>query len=136
MHAQGHLPNRLPSEWLSAIHKAQKRTNTKMPELPEPSTQAKDDVPLCYEHSPELRTLIHRLKRLRTKGGLSLGAVARKTDQARSALSRLESGEYSNPTLNTLYRYAHALGWQLRFSLHPLPGDEESDGAAVEADHE
>jgi transcriptional regulator with XRE-family HTH domain len=75
---------------------------------------------LAYDHSRELQKLIHRLKRQRISRGLSLGELAKATDQARSALSRLESGQYCNPTFNTVYRYARALGWDIKLTIHPL----------------
>jgi len=70
--------------------------------------------------------LIDRLKRERTIKGMSLGAIARQTQQARSALSRLESGEYTNPTLHTLFRYAHALGWHIELVARPLSDEAET----------
>jgi DNA-binding XRE family transcriptional regulator len=82
-----------------------------------------EDGLLPYDHSRELRNLIERLKRQRIRQGVSLGELARSSEQARSALSRLENGRYANPTLNTLYRYARALGWDIRLSTHPLGED-------------
>jgi transcriptional regulator with XRE-family HTH domain len=79
-----------------------------------------------YDHSVELRTLIDRLKSERTLQGLSLGEVARMTEVARSALSRLESGEYCNPTLHTLFRYAHALGCRIELSARSLSVQDET----------
>jgi hypothetical protein len=36
-------------------------------------------------------------------------------------LSRLENGQQPNPTLNTLTRYARALGKRLALSLEDMP---------------
>jgi hypothetical protein len=113
-------PGRLSPEWLTAIRAAQQRT------IPEPhvslaAASAPEDEPReTYEHALELRSLIGRLKRERVDKGLSLGDVARLTQQARSAISRLEAGEYANPTLHTLYRYARALGWHIKFCAGPI----------------
>jgi transcriptional regulator with XRE-family HTH domain len=87
------------------------------------------DEPLPYDHSSELQNLIGRLKRERIRKGLSLGDVARMTDQARSALSRLESGEYSNPTFHTVYRYARALGWHVKLSARRFSRQADADAA-------
>jgi transcriptional regulator with XRE-family HTH domain len=70
-------------------------------------------------HSLELRVLIALLKRERIRQGLSLRDVARVTDQARSAISRLENGQYPNPTLDTVYRYALALGMHITLTAEP-----------------
>jgi DNA-binding XRE family transcriptional regulator len=82
--------------------------------------------PAPYPHSSELRALIARLRRERLRRGLSLGDVSRATHQARSAISRLENGRYPNPTLDTVYRYASALGWHIRLTTEPGAG---GDGA-------
>ena len=62
--------------------------------------------PNPFAHSVELQALIARLKHERIRRGWSQGHVARLTDQARSAISRLENGQYHNPTFDTVYRYA------------------------------
>jgi Helix-turn-helix len=125
-------PSRLPAEWLTAIQAAQQRT------LPEPHAPraprrpSEAEPPETYEHALELRSLISQLKRERLRKGLNLGDVSKLTQQARSALSRLETGEYPNPTLHTLYRYARALGWHIKFCAEPIaqpqpPGPDDAD---------
>jgi transcriptional regulator with XRE-family HTH domain len=84
------------------------------------------------EHGSELRSLIARLKRERIRKELSLGDIARLTRVARSAISRLESGEYVNPTLHTVYRYARALGWHIRLSAEPVAADDQSQDVEPE----
>jgi hypothetical protein len=113
-------PGRLPGEWITAIKAAQQ------PTVPEPyvsvaRVRRREDAPSeTFEHALELRSLIGGLKRERIRKGLTLSDVSRLSQQARSALSRLESGEYANPTLNTLYRYARALGWHIKFCAEPI----------------
>jgi hypothetical protein len=109
----------LSPEWLKAIREAQNRPPGDHGGPIQRVVRSQDDTSLPYEHSRELQTLIARLKRERAMRGLSLGDVARLTQQARSALSRLESGQYANPTLHTLYRYARALGWDITLSARP-----------------
>ena len=53
------------------------------------------------------------LKKHRTRSGLSLAQVARRAKIDKAALSRLENGLQSNPTVDTLYRYAAAVGAEL-----------------------
>jgi hypothetical protein len=136
-------PGRLPAEWLKAISEAQRHP---LPELrPLDRSHAPEDDSLdSFEdepdprapsaklrareqdlraHESELRSLVGRLKRERLRKGLSLGDISKLTQQARSAISRLENGEYTNPTLHTVYRYARALGWRIKLCAEPV-GDE------------
>jgi transcriptional regulator with XRE-family HTH domain len=50
------------------------------------------------------------LKAERMKKGLSLADMKERTGIERSALSRLENNAEANPTVNTLTRYADAVG--------------------------
>lgn len=67
---------------------------------------------LSGEYS-QLRPLVAGLKRLREQQGLSLSEVSSRCGIEKSALSRLETGQNTNPTLETLWRYAAALGRRL-----------------------
>jgi predicted transcriptional regulator len=58
----------------------------------------------------ELRVLLHELKKAREAQGLSLADVSERSGIDRAAVSRLENGLQLNPTVETLYRYAGALG--------------------------
>jgi DNA-binding XRE family transcriptional regulator len=125
-------PGRLPPDWLKAIRGAQKRD----PPAPADSDESSDRTEVgdsgVYGHSSELRNLVGRLKRERTARGLSLADIARISQQARSAISRLENGQYGNPTLNTLYRYAHALGVYIKLTAEPLSPEEIARDAAAD----
>ncbi len=57
------------------------------------------------------------LRRERESLGLSLSDVAERAKIDKAALSRLENGQQLNPTVNTLARYARALGKRLTFGL-------------------
>jgi ribosome-binding protein aMBF1 (putative translation factor) len=61
------------------------------------------------------------LRRERERLGLSLADVAERAKIDKAALSRLENGQQLNPTLNTLARYARALGKSLTFGLTEDP---------------
>lgn len=69
----------------------------------------------------ELRQALSALKRCREDASISLTALAERTGIDRAALSRLESGAQGNPTINTLQRYAFALGKQLLVQVADLP---------------
>jgi predicted XRE-type DNA-binding protein len=57
------------------------------------------------------------LRKVREAQGLSLGDVQRLTGIDRSALSKLERGERANFTIDTLTRYAAAVGKHVSFHL-------------------
>lgn len=58
----------------------------------------------------DLPRLLSELKAAREAKGLSLQDLTDLTGMDRSALSKLESGQRSNPTVETLIRYAEAVG--------------------------
>ncbi|HKH47776.1 MAG TPA: helix-turn-helix transcriptional regulator [Thermoanaerobaculia bacterium] len=61
--------------------------------------------------------LVKQLKAAREEQGLSLSDLTRLTGMDRSALSKLETGQRLNPTIETLVRYAEAVGKRLVVSL-------------------
>jgi DNA-binding phage protein len=65
----------------------------------------------------ELQDLLAQLKATREVRGLSLADVTRLTGMDRSALSKLETGRRPNPTVDTLVRYAEAVGKRLCVTL-------------------
>jgi DNA-binding XRE family transcriptional regulator len=60
-----------------------------------------------------VKVLIHQLKKAREAAGLTLAAVSKRTGMDQATLSRLENGRQPNPTIDTLWRYASAVGRQL-----------------------
>src|SRR5437764_9576670 len=68
----------------------------------------------------ELRAALAALKKAREEAGLSLADVADRSGIDKAALSRLENGVHDNPTVETLMRYAAALGKKLAWSLQDL----------------
>jgi DNA-binding phage protein len=65
----------------------------------------------------QLYQLLIELKAAREAKGLSLADITDLTGMDRSALSKLETGQRANPTVDTLVRYAEALGKRLVVSL-------------------
>lgn len=61
--------------------------------------------------------LLRQLKAAREEKGLSLANLTELTGMDRSALSKLETGQRTNPTVETLVRYAEAVGKRLVVSL-------------------
>ncbi|HEX4132136.1 MAG TPA: helix-turn-helix transcriptional regulator [Pirellulales bacterium] len=71
--------------------------------------------------SERLETLLKQLKAEREAKGISLADLAKLTGMDRSALSKLETGQRPNPTVETLVRYADALGRRIVVSLAKTP---------------
>lgn len=65
----------------------------------------------------ELAAVLQQLKAAREEQGLSLAELSERTGMDRSALSKLETGQRPNPTIETLVRYAEAVGKRLVVSL-------------------
>jgi len=66
-----------------------------------------------------LQSLLQSLRASREAAGLSLSDLAETTGMDKAALSRLETGQ-SNPTVDTLGRYAQALGKRVVFGVEEL----------------
>jgi DNA-binding XRE family transcriptional regulator len=69
----------------------------------------------------EWQELLEGLKAARQKKGLTLTDLTELTGMDRSALSKLETGRRPNPTIETLSRYAKAVGKRLVLSLSDAP---------------
>jgi DNA-binding XRE family transcriptional regulator len=65
----------------------------------------------------QLHELLSQLKAAREEKGLSLSDLTELTGMDRSALSKLETGQRANPTVETLVRYAEAVGKRLVVKL-------------------
>src|SRR6266404_5802009 len=65
----------------------------------------------------QLHDLLLQLKAAREVEGLSLSDLTELTGMDRAALSKLETGQRANPTVETLVRYAEAVGKRLVVTL-------------------
>jgi len=65
----------------------------------------------------QLQSLLRDLKAAREAKGLSLADLTERTGMDRSALSKLETGQRPNPTIETLVRYAEAVGKRVVVTL-------------------
>lgn len=61
--------------------------------------------------------LARLLREARDRAGLTLSDVAKRTQIDRAYLNKLENGKQANTTLETISRYASALGKEMRFAL-------------------
>jgi len=108
-----------------------KRITRKRPLTPEETAKykavreqvAKELPDLIARHQERMATLdqlqdvLAQLKAAREAKGLSLADLTELTGMDRSALSKLETGHRANPTVETLVRYAEAVGKRVKVSL-------------------
>jgi DNA-binding phage protein len=70
-----------------------------------------------------IHQLMASLKKERERQGLTLAALSERSGIDPGALSKLETGSHGNPTLETLYRVALALGKVIVCVLQDAPAD-------------
>ena len=70
------------------------------------------EVKAEYEKLTEEFAFINQLLTMRSQGGLTQEEVAKRMQTQKSNISRLERGN-SNPSWQTLVKYAHACGFEL-----------------------
>jgi len=101
---------RLTSEEATRYETIRRQVAEELPSLIERHEQRVDSA-------APLDQLVAQLKAAREAKGLSLADLTALTGMDRSALSKLETGQRANPTLETLMRYAQAVGKRLVVSL-------------------
>jgi len=72
-----------------------------------------------YESLEAEYQIIGQLLKARTRAGLTQSDVAERMGTTKSAVSRLEGSGKHAPSLETLRKYAHAVGCQLQIRLVP-----------------
>lgn len=85
-------------------------------ELPELVARHRERVS-CLD---QVENVLRQLKDAREAKGLSLADVSERTGMDRSALSKLETGQRANPTVETLVRYAEAVGKRIVVTLEEV----------------
>ncbi len=93
----------LTSEEAAKYKTVREQVETELPELIERHHERMATL-------DEVQTLVVQLKAAREAKGLSLADMQDLTGMDRSALSKLETGQRVNPTMETLVRYAEAVG--------------------------
>src|SRR5215212_3343698 len=105
-----------------ARHKAIREKFQRERPTPQQLLESGDYVgPIPHGVYMTLMAALHDLKKAREAAGLSLSDVAERSGIDKAALSRLENGIHDNPTVETLMRYATAVGKKLVWSLQDLP---------------
>ncbi len=101
---------RLTPEEVTKYNTVRKQVAVELPELVARHHQRLSSL-------DQLEGLLAQLKAAREVKGLSLADVTELTGMDRSALSKLETGQRANPTVETLVRYADAVGKRLVVTL-------------------
>ncbi len=104
----------LSAEQLAAIESIRERARKDRPGPDDLTDRGALDELVPQAQYIELRALAVRLQEIRERIGLSLTDVSERSGLTRAAISRLENTWNLNPTLETLFRYAEALGVGLR----------------------
>jgi ribosome-binding protein aMBF1 (putative translation factor) len=68
-----------------------------------------------------LLSALATLKRERERQGLSLAEISERSGLDKGMISRLENGKILNPTVNTLWKYANAVGMTVSMSAEKAP---------------
>ena len=81
----------------------------------------------------DLRPFVEEIKRAREAAELTLAEVSRRCGIDQPALSRLENGRNRNPTLDTLWRYAAAVGRRLVLTTEAIRDTRPAQSKAKRA---
>lgn len=76
----------------------------------------------AYEELELEYQVANQMLKARARAGLTQDAVAERMGTTKSAISRLESAGKHAPSLETLKRYAAAVGCELKIRLVPAKG--------------
>jgi DNA-binding XRE family transcriptional regulator len=117
----------LSTEQRAAIEAIRERSRKERPGPDELIDRGELDELVPQAQYLELSTLGVRFRRIRERMGMSLTDLSERSGLTRAAISLLENGRNLNPTLETLFRYAEALGVDLRLSLDD-PAESGRDG--------
>lgn len=101
---------RLTAEEAAKYNRIREQVTAELPELIERHHERSSA-------SEQLQLVLRQLKAAREARGLSLADLTERTGMDRSALSKLETGQRPNPTMETLVRYAEAVGKRVVVTL-------------------
>ena len=116
-----------------ARHKAIRQEFEHCPSQEELEASGTYNGPLKSGAYFQVRILIQELKKVRQAAGLTLATVSKRTGMDQATLSRLENGRQPNPTVDTLWRYARAVGRQLVLTHAEAGAVEPGNGKAAQS---
>jgi DNA-binding XRE family transcriptional regulator len=112
-----HSKPALTAEQQAAIKAIRERSKVERPGPDELIDQGELDELVPHGQFMELRNATVKLRQIREARGLSLTDVSERSGMTRAAISKLENRWNLNPTLDTLYRYAAAIGAQIKLTV-------------------
>jgi DNA-binding XRE family transcriptional regulator len=112
-----HLKIQRTPEEQARLRAAREKFQTERPGIDELVASGEYEGPMPLGVYQDLVETLAHLRLAREKEGLSLADVAERSGIDRAAVSRLENGHNANPTIDTLGRYAAALGKRIAFSI-------------------
>lgn len=81
------------------------------------SASIRSSAQVAFARHQQMRSIVESLKARRLQLRISLATIARRSGIATPNLSRLENAIHAAPTLDTLERYAQAIGMAIRVEL-------------------
>jgi DNA-binding Xre family transcriptional regulator len=112
-------PKKTPSapEELARLRRLRDRFQKERPSLAALVASGDYTEPIPQSDYLMILELAAELKKARRQKRLSLSDVARRSGIDKAALSRIENGQNTNPTIGTLETIARSIGSRLRFRL-------------------
>jgi DNA-binding XRE family transcriptional regulator len=110
---------RTPAE-LADLRAEREQFSRERPALDDLVAGGEYEGPLSHGDVMTLLSAVARMKQERERRGLTLAAVAESSGLDKGMISRLENGKLLNPTISTLWRYARAVGVELRLDAHAM----------------
>jgi len=96
-----------------ARHRAVREESAHRPTQDELEASGAYDGPIKSGAYFAVKLIVRELKQARQEAGLTLAVMSQRTGMDQATLSRLENGRQPNPTVDTLWRYARAVGRRL-----------------------
>src|SRR4051794_29410467 len=118
--SQTHSKPALTAEQQAAIKAIRERSKVERPGADELIDRGELDELVPHGQFMGLRDATVKLRQIRETRGLSLTDVSERSGMTRAAISKLENGWNLNPTLDTLYRYATAIGARVKLSVEEI----------------
>ena len=115
--SQTHSKPALTAEQQAAIKAIRERSKVERPGPDELIYRGELDELVPDGPYIELRVATVKLRKIRAARALSLTDVSDRSGMTRAAISKLENGWNLNPTLDTLYRYATAIGAHIKLTV-------------------
>lgn len=112
-----HLRIQRTPEERARLQTAREKFQAERPGIDELVASGEYEGPIPLGVYQDLVETLATLRLAREREGLSLAEVAERSGIDRAAVSRLENGHNTNPTIDTLGRYAAALGKRIAFSI-------------------